>query len=483
MYKKNSSSWLKHLDFIVLDLLCVQFAFYLSYILRQRAWNPYRVPLYRNMAIFIELADIIVIFLFESYKNVLKRGYYKEFASSVKQAIMLVLLSSLYLVTVQDGGAYSRIVLFMMSGIYVIFTYVVRVLWKRYLKHKMEIGGDSSLIIVTTSSIAEEVTKNVKEHNYEMWQINGVIIVDKDMTGEMINGIGVVSNVDNAAEFLRQNWVDEVFINLDETVAYPKELLKRCSEMGLTVHLNLAKATNGIVGKQSVGKVGEYTVLTTSINVMTMKQAFIKRGVDIFAGLLGCVATCIIYIFVAPAIYIASPGPIFFAQNRVGQNGKIFKMYKFRSMYMDAEKRKAELMKENKMSSNLMFKMDFDPRIIGNKILPDGTKKTGIGQFIRATSLDEFPQFFNVLTGKMSLVGYRPALESEFSEYSFHHRARIAMKPGITGMWQVSGRSDITDFEEVVKLDTEYIRNWSMGSDFKILLKTVKTVLHRDGSL
>ena len=140
------------------------------------------------------------------------------------------------------------------------------------------------------------------------------------MTGEMINGIGVVSNVDNAAEFLRQNWVDEVFINLDETVAYPKELLKRCSEMGLTVHLNLAKATNGIVGKQSVGKVGEYTVLTTSINVMTMKQAFIKRGVDIFAGLLGCVATCIIYIFVAPAIYIASPGPIFFAQNRVGQD-------------------------------------------------------------------------------------------------------------------------------------------------------------------
>ena len=130
---------------------------------------------------------------------------------------------------------------------------------------------------------------------------------------------------------------------------------------------------------------------------------------------------------------------------------------------MDAEERKAELMKENKMSSNLMFKMDFDPRIIGNKILPDGTRKTGIGQFIRSTSLDEFPQFFNVLIGQMSLVGFRPALKSEYEEYEFHHRARIAMKPGITGMWQVSGRSDITDFEEVVKLDTEYIRNWSMG--------------------
>ena len=125
MYRKNSSGWVKHVDFILLDLLCIQLAFYFSYVCRMGEWNPYSVPIYRNMAIFIELADIIVIFLFESYKNVLKRGYYKEFASSVKQAIMLVLLSSLYLVTVQDGGAYSRIVLFMMSGIYVIFTYVV----------------------------------------------------------------------------------------------------------------------------------------------------------------------------------------------------------------------------------------------------------------------------------------------------------------------------------------------------------------------
>lgn len=483
MYKKNSSGWLKHLDFIVLDLLCVQLAFYLSYVLRQGDWNPYAVPLYRNMAIVVELADIIVIFIFEAYKNVLKRGYYKEFALSVKQAVMLVLVSSLYLVTIQDGNDYSRITLFMTSGIYGVLTYVVRILWKRYLENRMKNGSDSSLIIVTTSSIAEEVVKNVEEHNYEMQQINGVIIVDKDMTGETIEGIPVVSDAENAAEFLLQGWVDEVFIILDEKAPYPKELIERCSEMGLTVHLSLTKVTNSTLGKQTIGKVGGYTVLTTSINVMTMKQTFMKRTIDILAGLVGCLATGIIFIFIAPAIYIASPGPIFFSQERIGQNGKIFKMYKFRSMYMDAEERKAELMKENKMSSNLMFKMDFDPRIIGNKILPDGTKKTGIGQFIRSTSLDEFPQFFNVLIGQMSLIGFRPCLKSEYEEYDFHHRARIAMKPGITGMWQVSGRSDITDFEEVVKLDTEYIRNWSMGLDFRILFKTVAAVLKRDGSM
>lgn len=347
----------------------------------------------------------------------------------------------------------------------------------------MKTGGDSSLIIITSSKIAEKVVKSIKNHNYEMYQMNGVIVLDRDMTGEDIEGVPVVANAENVAEFLRQSWVDEVFINLDEGIPYPKELIERCSEMGLTVHLNLVKITNSTLGKQSIGKVGEYTVLTTSINYMTMRQAFLKRTMDIAAGLAGCIATGIIFVFVAPIIYISSPGPIFFSQERVGQNGKIFKMYKFRSMYMDAEERKAELMKENKMSSNLMFKLDFDPRIIGNKVLPDGTKKTGIGQFIRSTSLDEFPQFLNVLLGQMSLVGFRPALKSEYEEYEYHHRARIAMKPGITGMWQVSGRSDITDFEEVVKLDTEYIRNWSMGLDFRILFKTVAAVLKRDGSM
>ncbi len=483
MYRKNSSGWFKHIDFIILDLLCVQLAFYMSYVLRQGDWNPYVFPLYRNMAIFVELADLLIIFIFEFYKSVLKRGYYKEFATSIKQALMLLLVSSLYLVTVQDGNDYSRIALFTMMVIYGVVTYIVRLLWKRLLQHRMKNGEEVSLVVVTSKKIAKDVVRNLKEKNYNMYKLTGIIVLDRDMYGSIIGGVPVVANADNAAEYLLQNWVDEVLFNVEKSVPYPKELIDRCSEMGLTVHMNLAQISDGTLGKQSIGQVGDYTVITSSINVMTMRQAFMKRTIDILAGIVGCIATAIIFIFVAPIIYIKSPGPIFFSQERIGQNGKPFKMYKFRSMYMDAEERKAELMKENKMSNNLMFKMDFDPRIIGNKILPDGKKKTGIGQFIRSTSLDEFPQFYNVLIGKMSLVGFRPCLKSEYEEYKYHHRARIAMKPGITGMWQVSGRSDITDFEEVVRLDTEYIKNWSMGLDFRILLKTVKTVLHRDGSM
>ena len=150
---------------------------------------------------------------------------------------------------------------------------------------------------------------------------------------------------------------------------------------------------------------------------------------------------------------------------------------------MDAEERKQELMAENKVSDGMMFKMDFDPRIIGNKILPDGTKKTGIGQFIRKTSIDELPQFWNIIKGDMSLVGTRPPTLDEWEKYEPHHRARMSFRPGLTGLWQVSGRSNITDFEEVVKLDTQYIGEWSVKGDMKIIFQTILGVIKNDGAM
>ncbi len=159
-----------------------------------------------------------------------------------------------------------------------------------------------------------------------------------------------------------------------------------------------------------------------------------------------------------------------------------FTFYKIRSMHVDAEEKKQELLAQNRISDGMMFKMDFDPRIIGNKVV-DGKQITGIGEKIRRTSLDEFPQFFNVLKGDMSLVGTRPPTEDEWKKYKYHHRARLAIKPGMTGLWQVSGRSKITDFEEVIRLDAEYINNWSNALDLQILIRTVKAVLNKDGAM
>ena len=483
MFRKSSEGWLKHWDFMLLDLICLQVAFVVSYIMRHGFVNPYEIHLYRNMAMFLSLADIVIIFFYETFHGVLKRGYYKELAVTVKHTVLIELFAVLYLFSMQDGESYSRIALYLMAPVYVVIDYVVRLLWKNYLKKKMIDGGERSLLIVTTSDIAEKVVLNIKNYNYEIFHIAGLAITDKDMKGEKIAGIPVVTDEKDAVEYVCRKWVDEVFIFLSKDYPLSQTLMDEFAETGVTVHLNLARISNETGRKQLIEKIGNYTVLTTSMNYMTPKQAFMKRTLDIVGGLVGCIITGIIFIFIAPAIYIQSPGPIFFSQTRVGKNGKLFKIYKFRSMYMDAEERKKELLEQNRVKDGMMFKMEFDPRVIGNKILPDGRRKTGIGEFIRKTSLDEFPQFLNVLAGSMSICGTRPALPEETLLYSPHHRARLAVKPGITGMWQVSGRSEITDFEEVVKLDTRYINEWSMGMDFRIIFKTVMVVLKGEGSM
>lgn len=214
---------------------------------------------------------------------------------------------------------------------------------------------------------------------------------------------------------------------------------------------------------------GSYPVISFCAKTFEQNKMIIKRAIDIVGALIGLLVTAVVTIFVAPAILIESPGPIFFKQKRVGKNGRYFYMYKFRSMYRDAEERKKALMEQNEMKG-LMFKMTDDPRI------------TKVGRFIRATSIDELPQFFNVLKGDMSLVGTRPPTVDEFMQYAGYHKRRLSIKPGITGLWQVSGRSNIEDFEDVVKLDLEYIDNWSLALDIKILFKTVLVVFKKDGS-
>ena len=481
MYRKDSERWLKHIDFIVLDMICLQLAYVLAYAISGYGFNPYAIIIYRNMAVFLELADLIVIFAYGTMKSVLKRGYYRDFVVTVKHSVMVGALAVLYLFMLQQGQKFSRLALILTIVIYLLLTYLVRELWKKFLRKKMEDGGERKLLIITSEDAAEQVVVNMKENNYARYTLAGVAVIDADWTGKKVHGVPVVANEETAAMYVCQEWIDEVLIVISEVLPYPSELIEQLTETGVTIHLNLAKITNVPGKKQFVEKVGNYTVLTTSINYASSKQLMLKRLMDIAGGLVGCILTGIICVFVGPAIYIASPGPIFFAQERVGKNGKKFKMYKFRSMYMDAEERKAELMKDNKLGDGKMFKLDFDPRVIGNKILPDGTHKTGIGDFIRRTSLDEFPQFYNVLKGDMSLVGPRPALPEEVARYGSLYSARLLVKPGITGPWQVSGRSDLSQ-EQSEYLDVSYIENWSIAGDLAILAKTVMVIFTGRGS-
>lgn len=472
MYRKSARGWEKHLDFMIWDQLSLQIAFLLAYMLRNGLSNPYSHLIYCNVAFILVVIDAGVLLLFESLKNVLKRGYYQEFAMTVKHVILVILVTTFYLFYIKRSEDYSRLALLYMTVLYLLVSYLTRILWKDQLKRKMRSSMKRSLLIITTKSMLDTVVYNIRNFNYEMFHVAGVAVIDCDMVGhDCGDSITVVANADTVADYVCREWVDEVFVNLPDDAPYPETLLNQLTEMGAVVHMKLAKTSNLIGEKKFVERLGVYTVLTTSINYATTKQLFMKRALDILGGLVGCLITLILTVILGPLIYIQSPGPIFFSQVRVGKNGKKFKIYKFRSMYMDAEERKKELMAQNDIKDGMMFKMDNDPRII-----------KGIGNFIRDYSLDEFPQFWNVLIGDMSLVGTRPPTVDEWEKYEMHHRSRLAFKPGLTGMWQVSGRSNITDFEEVVRLDTEYIKKWSPGLDIMILFKTVAVVLGKVGS-
>jgi lipopolysaccharide/colanic/teichoic acid biosynthesis glycosyltransferase len=198
-------------------------------------------------------------------------------------------------------------------------------------------------------------------------------------------------------------------------------------------------------------------------------QLFFKRVFDIIGAAFGLCITAVVAPFLFALTKLEDGGDLFYSGLRVGLNGELFKIWKFRSMQVGADDMKHDLKCDNCMEGAI-FKLKDDPRV------------TKVGRFIRKTSIDEFPQFWNVLKGEMSLVGTRPPTPDELAEYKDWHRRRIAIKPGITGLWQVSGRSSISDFDDIVKLDLEYISKWNLWLDFKIILKTVFVVFTGKGS-
>ena len=280
--------------------------------------------------------------------------------------------------------------------------------------------------------------------------------------------VPVMFGVQEARSYISDHVVDEVFIYTTPERDVPTHFIEDCLNMGVVIHRNIKEMMLYDV-QQQVTKLGGYMVLTMSINSATFRQLFFKRLMDIMGSVVGLIIFAIAYLIVAPIIKIQSPGPVIFKQKRIGKNGRQFNMYKFRSMYRDAEERKKELMATNKMKGPIT-KFENDPRIFP------------FGRFMRRHSIDELPQFWNVLKGDMSLVGTRPPTLDEYRQYEIHHKKRLATKPGLTGLWQVSGRSNVEDFEEIIRLDARYIMEWSLSMDIKILFHTVVAVFGKKGA-
>ena len=485
MNQKPLQGVFKHIDFIVLDVITLQVCFLLAYWFIVGFQNPYRIDYYQFQAEILVLSQLLVISFSQGYKNILKRGHLEEIFSVFRYTIGILIVAVVILFLTHQTINVSRMLIGTTLALFVFIGFAVRTVNKRRIlgaKKGKKIGN--SLVLITTSDLVDEAIEKLTESvSFQNHFVSGVILLSgskEDIKGD--HDIPIIPLDEDAIKRLRSTWVDEVLILQPSDTVIDRDLLNTITDMGITVHFTLALLNDDSWPPLEMRKLGEYKVLTSGMKSISFGEAFAKRAMDILGGIVGCIITGILFIFVAPAIYIKSPGPIFFKQDRIGKNGKVFKMYKFRSMYMDAEARKAALMEQNKIEGGLMFKLEDDPRIIGSEKKDKNGKPKGIGNFIRNTSIDEFPQFFNVLKGDMSLVGTRPPTLDEFEMYDDHHRARMTTKPGITGMWQVSGRSEITDFEEVVRLDRWYIENWSLALDIKILLKTVYVVFARKGA-
>ncbi len=501
MNSKTLKGWLKHGDFIILDLIVMQVSFVIAYWLYFDKGNPYERENYFFQAMVMMCSQLVVVLFSNGYRSIIRRRWFDEIIAVVRYMAEIVVTALLFMFMVKMSSVASRMQIGITSVLFIVISFVVRTLNKYRIYHYIKSGtGKKSIVLITSEKlIREAMGKLTGTDFFSDFIVTGIIIMDPG-TGDIAEDtqdkdwgsialdyekeyeVPVLPLSDEAMAEISHGWVDEIFILQPDDMRFPSELMDDLMEMGIMVNYTMSALNTERWPAMDMRKLGGYKVLTSSIKFTSVGDMAIKRAMDVAGGIVGCLITGVLFIFVAPLIYIKSPGPIFFSQERVGQNGKTFRMYKFRSMYMDAEARKAALMAQNKVSDGLMFKMDDDPRIIGSEKKDKNGKPKGIGNFIRKTSIDEFPQFFNVLKGDMSLVGTRPPTLDEWNKYEMGHRVRMSIRPGLTGMWQVSGRSAITDFNEVVRLDREYIENWSISLDVKIILKPVAVVLLRSGA-
>ena len=480
----NKREKLQYAYVFALDLLTLGVSVLLAWLVTDGLLGrivPYSAGDWVQTLCLVAVAFIMTFFFFDQRENIATRGTGREFVLSLRFNVLMAAVYSTLMLLAKAEMLDSRYFAVAVPLVNALLMPLSHSLLKRHLRRAQNRSGMESLVgILSTTDHAPAVIRALRED----WskRVCGVVLLDAppELVGQEFEGVPVRAAYDNFMDWIRRAALDEIHVDIpmdsgESFLPYLEEM----ESMGLTVHFRLklldrieevcCDETSAARLSREFGRCAGGNVVTMGTIELELRDMILKRAMDIAGALVGCLISIPIIAVVAIPLKLESPGPLIFKQKRVGLNGRYFYIHKLRSMYADAEQRKKDLLCHNEMDGG-MFKMEDDPRV------------TRVGRFIRRTSIDELPQFFDVLVGNMSLVGTRPPTVDEYKQYQSHHKRRLSMKPGITGLWQISGRSDIENFEEVVKLDVQYIDNWSRGNDVKILVKTIGVVLGGRGA-
>jgi len=347
---------------------------------------------------------------------------------------------------------------------------LARLLARQLILSRQKKAGEFRIyIIVGIEENARLIARQIERHRDLGFKVLGFLSPDEPTPEGRLEGYPILGGLQDLTALLENQVVDEVIFAISqEELRRMEELFLLCEERGITARVVLDFFPHSIA-RIHLDKLDGIPLLSFSTTPKNELQLLLRRIADFNISAILLLVLMPLLFLIALLIRLDSPGPVLYRQTRVGLNGRKFRFYKFRSMVQGAEGLKADLSAQNRMNGPV-FKMEKDPRV------------TRVGRILRKVSLDELPQLFNVLKGDMSLVGPRPNLPEEVAQYKGWQRRRLSMKPGITGLWQVSGRN-LIDFNEWMKLDLEYIDSWSLGLDFKILLKTIPTVLKGKGAM
>ncbi|MDD5005690.1 MAG: sugar transferase [Candidatus Omnitrophica bacterium] len=457
--------------YLLVDILIIAICLLLSYIIRYRA----NLLIEKSFPYFIEYAFIFTlwgIFIITSFNR--KNLYSTDRSLTIPKETTMVILSTLYISVLMSTIIFFAQYKFFSRKVFLISFLLLCVsltswrIIKRLILRKLIKDGFHNINILlvgmkedTAKIIVEEIRRNPH------WGFKIVGFLDDQLRGD-INNIPVLGKLKDLTIVVKKYFIDEIIITTSLENKTISELIGQAKRLPLGIRLMTDNFTE-LEQILNISYLGIIPLLTYKERKLHPAELFLKRLFDLTIALLVLILFMPLFIIISILIKIDSSGSVFYTQKRVGSKGKIFKLYKFRSMIKDADKLKDTLLDKNEVKDGIIFKIRRDPRI------------TRLGIFLRKTSLDEFPQLFNVIKGDMSLVGPRPPTPEEVKKYNHFHMDRLSIKPGITGLSQVKGRSSLT-FRKWVKWDLWYVNHWSFMLDLKILLLTIPAVIKGRGA-